>query len=132
MARDGKRSRLLKHSLSESTFYKYKIDTSKSSSNDGGGKHKWLFDLHLSLTGEFVSLIIIGMMAKVLAKKIKQDTDYIYLKIRRDTLEAFCDAAGLYRQEFLDLLDQSEKDHRAGRVTKRNSLHDIITKKMND
>lgn len=64
----------------------------------------------------------------MLAKKIKQDADYIYLKIRRDTLEAFCDAAGLYRQEFLDLLDESEKDHRAGRVTKHNSLYGLITK----
>ncbi|MGE5446641.1 MAG: hypothetical protein ACM3SR_18910 [Ignavibacteriales bacterium] len=64
----------------------------------------------------------------MLAKKIKQDADYIYLKIRRDTLEAFCDAAALYRQEFLDLLDESEKDHRAGRVTKHNSLYELITK----
>ena len=68
------------------------------------------------------------MRAKVLAKKIKQDADYIYLKIRRDTLEAFCDAAGLYSQEFLDLLDESEKDHRAGRVTKRKSLYELIPK----
>lgn len=64
----------------------------------------------------------------MLAKKIKQDADYIYLKIRRDTLEAFCDAAALYRQEFLDLLDESEKDHGAGRVTKHNSLYELITK----
>ena len=69
------------------------------------------------------------MRAKVLARKTKQDADYIYLKIRRDTLEAFCDAAGLYRQEFLDLLDDSEKDHRTGRVTKRESLYDLISKK---
>ena len=75
------------------------------------------------------------MKTKVLAKKTKQDVrepqsnddDYIYLKIRRDTLEAFCDAAGLYRQEFLDLLDESEKDHRASRVTKRKSLYELIT-----
>ena len=66
------------------------------------------------------------MRAKVLAKKTKQDADYIYLKIRRDTLEAFCNAAGLYRQEFLDLLDKSEKDRRAGRVTKRKSLYELI------
>ena len=74
------------------------------------------------------------MKTKVLAKKIKQDirepqsndADYIYLKIRRDTLEAFCNAAGLYRQEFLDLLDKSEKDHRASRVTKRKSLYELI------
>ena len=75
------------------------------------------------------------MKTKVLAKKIKQDVcepqsndaEYIYLKIRRDTLEAFCNAAGLYRQEFLDLLDKSEKDRRAGRVTKRKSLYELIT-----
>ena len=68
-----------------------------------------------------------AMRTKVLAKKIKQDGDYIYLKSRKDTLEAFCDTAGLYRQEFLDLLDESEKDHRAGRVTKRKSLYELIT-----
>lgn len=62
-----------------------------------------------------------------MAKKIKQDADYLYLKIRREPLEAFCDAAGLYRQEFLDLLDESEKDHRAGQVTKRKSLYELIT-----
>lgn len=72
------------------------------------------------------------MRAKVLAKKTKQDADYIYLKIRRDSLENFCDVAGLYRKEFLDLLDESEKDHRTGRVTIRKSLHELIPKKMND
>jgi len=69
------------------------------------------------------------MRAKVLAKKTKQDANYIYLKISRDTLETFCDAAGLYRQEFLDLLDESEKDHRTGRVTRRKSLDELIPKK---
>ena len=69
------------------------------------------------------------MRAKLLAKKTKQDADYIYLKIRRDILENFCDAAGLYRQEFLDLLDESENDHRTGRVTIRKSLHELFPKK---
>ncbi len=68
------------------------------------------------------------MRAKVLAKKIKQNADYIYLKIRRDTMETFCDAAGLYRRDFLGLLDESEKDRKAGRIVKRKSLYELIPK----
>jgi hypothetical protein len=44
----------------------------------------------------------------------------------KEGFEAFCNATGLYRKEFLDALDASEPDHRAGRVTKRKSLRELI------
>jgi len=56
-------------------------------------------------------------------KKTKKS---IQIEISRANFEAFCDAIGLYRKEFLDTLDASERDHRAGRVTRRQSLRDLL------
>lgn len=62
-------------------------------------------------------------MAQALAAKVvKRTKDSIQIKIAKENFEAFCDAIGLYRKEFLEALDASEQDHRAGRVTKRKSL----------
>jgi len=60
------------------------------------------------------------------AKVIKKTKDSLQIKISRQNFEAFCDSIGLYRREFLSALDASEKDHRAGRVTKRRSLRELI------
>lgn len=62
-------------------------------------------------------------------KKTKEDADYVYFKIRKMDMEAFCESAGFYRQEFLDLLDKAEKDIHAGRVTKIESLAELINKR---
>lgn len=60
------------------------------------------------------------------AKVIKQRKDSFEFKISKENVESFCDSIGLYRQEFLHVLDVSEKDHRAGRVTRRKSLRELI------
>jgi hypothetical protein len=63
-----------------------------------------------------------GLQAKV-SRKTKNT---IRIEISRESFEAFCNATGLYRTEFIEALDASERDHRAGRVTKRKSLHELI------
>jgi len=60
------------------------------------------------------------------AKITKRTRNTIRIEITRESFEAFCDTVGLYRKEFLQALDASERDHRYGRVTKRKSLHELI------
>ena len=60
------------------------------------------------------------------AKVIKKTKDSVDIRISKENFESFCDSIGLYRREFLATLDASEKDHRAGRVTKRKSLRELI------
>ncbi len=60
------------------------------------------------------------------AKVVKRTRDSFQFKISRAQFESFCDSIGLYRREFLNALDASEKDHRAGRSTKRKSLRELI------
>ena len=60
------------------------------------------------------------------AKITKRTSNTIRIEITRESFEAFCDTVGLYRKEFLQALDASERDHRYGRVTKRKSLHELI------
>ncbi|CAI4033095.1 hypothetical protein DNFV4_03528 [Nitrospira tepida] len=60
------------------------------------------------------------------AKVVKRTRDSFQFTISKRNFESFCDSIGLYRREFLDALDASEKDHRAGRVTKRKSLRELI------
>lgn len=69
------------------------------------------------------------MNPKLKATITKKTPKSIHLEIRKEDFEAFCAAAGLYRKEFLELLEQSEKDHKEGRVTKRESLAELIKKK---
>ena len=49
----------------------------------------------------------------------------ITLQFNKDRLERLCNALGLYKKEFLESLDRSEKDHQAGRVYKIKNLMDI-------
>ncbi|MGE3153235.1 MAG: hypothetical protein AB7G48_03490 [Nitrospiraceae bacterium] len=66
-------------------------------------------------------------MAVVLPARItKRTRKRLNIEITKDNFEAFCDSIGLYRPEFLDALDASERDHRAGRVTKRKTLRELI------
>jgi hypothetical protein len=60
------------------------------------------------------------------AKVVKRTRDSFQFEISKENFESFCDSIGLYRREFLEALDTSEKDHRAGRVTKRKSLRELI------
>lgn len=50
----------------------------------------------------------------------------IRIEISRDEFERFCNTFGFFRKDFLKLLRESEKDHRAGRVTKRESLLELM------
>jgi len=68
-------------------------------------------------------------MSTVLKTEVKRERDFITIRIRRRDFEAFCNVAGLFRKEFLDLLDASERDHREGRVTERESLYELIPRK---
>lgn len=66
-------------------------------------------------------------MPQTLAAKITRKTkSKIQIEITKENFETFCDAIGLYRKQFLEALDSSERDHRTGRVTKRKSLHELI------
>ena len=66
------------------------------------------------------------MKTKLKATITKETPKSIYLKINKETFETFCDAAGLYRKEFIELLDLAEEDHKKGRVTKRKSLSELL------
>jgi len=52
----------------------------------------------------------------------------IHLEISKDNLESFMNICGLFRKEFLDILEQSEKDHKVGRLTKRKSLKELMVR----
>lgn len=66
-------------------------------------------------------------MSQALEAKITKKTkDAIQIEITKERFESFCDAVGLYQKNFFEELDASERDHRAGRVTKRKSLHELI------
>lgn len=60
------------------------------------------------------------------AKVVKRTRDSFQFEVSKKNFESFCNSIGLYRREFLIALDASEKDHRAGRVTKRKSLRELI------
>ncbi|MBU4320380.1 MAG: hypothetical protein L6246_03340 [Thermodesulfovibrionales bacterium] len=44
--------------------------------------------------------------------------DRVKFEITKNNYEAFCNAVGLYKKEFLEALKRSEADHKAGRITK--------------
>lgn len=68
-------------------------------------------------------------MQKTLSYELKKvSKDKIKFEITKDNYEAFCNAIGLYKQSFVETLKKSEADHKAGRITKRESLIEIIKK----
>lgn len=66
------------------------------------------------------------MKSKLKATITKETPKSIHLEISKETFETFCDAAGLYRKEFIELLNRSEEDHKKGRITKRKSLSELL------
>jgi len=68
----------------------------------------------------------VSMRQTLGARITKRTKSKIQIEISREGFEAFCNSTGLYRKGFLDALDASERDHRAGRVTKRKSLRELI------
>ena len=68
-------------------------------------------------------------MQKTMQAELKKvSKDKVRFEITKDNYEAFCNAVGLYKKEFLESLKKSEADHRAGRITKRKSLLEITEK----
>lgn len=68
-------------------------------------------------------------MQKALSAQLKKvSKDKVSFEITRENYEAFCNAVGLYRKEFIEILKRSEADHKAGRITKRKSLLEIPEK----
>lgn len=59
-------------------------------------------------------------------KKVSRDK--VRFEISKDNFESFCNAVGLFKTEFLEIMKKSEGDHKAGRITKIESLHELIKK----
>jgi len=66
------------------------------------------------------------MSAKLAAEVKRTKNCKIRIENSRDELERFCNTFGFFRKDFLKLLRESEKDHRAGRITKRNNLFELM------
>lgn len=67
-------------------------------------------------------------MTRMSAVIKKVSPDKVSFEITRDDFEAFCNAVGLFKPEFLKILKMSETDNKAGRVTRRKSLYELIEK----
>jgi hypothetical protein len=67
------------------------------------------------------------MPTKLAAKIASTKNGKIRIEINRDEFERFCNTFGFFRKDFLKQLRASEKDHRAGRVTKRKGLFELIS-----
>ena len=67
-------------------------------------------------------------MSMTLPATIKKKRDRINIEIKKEDFESFCNAVGLFRADFLRELKCSEADHKAGRVTKRASLYELVGK----
>jgi len=68
-------------------------------------------------------------MQKTLSAELKRITkDKIRFEITKDNYETFCNAVGLYKKDFIETLKKSDADHKAGRITKRESLLEITEK----
>lgn len=66
------------------------------------------------------------MATKLKAQVQRAANGKIRIEIGRDEFERFCNTFGFFRKDFLKLLRESEKDHRTGRVTKRESLLELM------
>lgn len=56
----------------------------------------------------------------------RKSDDMVFLEIKKEDFEAFSSAVGLFRKEFLDILDASDRDSKEGRVKERFSLLEIV------
>lgn len=65
------------------------------------------------------------MATKSVSAQITKMTQKVTIEIDRNKLEAFMNSFGLFRRDFLKTLDESEEDHKAGRIKKRKSLEEI-------
>ena len=65
------------------------------------------------------------MATKNITAQVTKMTRKISIEIDRDMLESFMNTFGFFRRDFIKTIKQSEEDHKAGRVKKRNSLEEI-------
>jgi len=65
------------------------------------------------------------MATKNPAAQVTKMTRKIRIEIDRNKLESFMNAFGFFRRDFLKTIEQSEEDHKVGRVKKRRSLAEI-------
>ncbi len=56
----------------------------------------------------------------------KTNAGKIRIEIDKEDFESFCNACGLFREEFIKYLEKSEQDHREGRITERESLYGLM------
>jgi len=52
----------------------------------------------------------------------------IQIEISKDKLESFMNSCGIFRKDFLKILEQSEKDHKTSKITRRKSLRELMGK----
>ena len=50
----------------------------------------------------------------------------IKIEIDKEDFENFCNVCGLFKKEFIEIMKRSEQDHKNGKITKRNSLTELI------
>jgi hypothetical protein len=68
-------------------------------------------------------------MPRALSATVKTKMpEKITIEIKKEDFEAFCNAVGLFKKDFLKHMKSSEADHKAGRTTKRKSLYELIGK----
>ena len=65
-------------------------------------------------------------MASLKATVKKVSSRKISVEIDKEDFESFCNACGLFRKEFLEILEASEKDHQEGRIIERDSLYELM------
>jgi len=66
------------------------------------------------------------MESKLNATISKTKSGKICIEIDKNDFENFCNVCGLFRKDFLNILEQSERDHEQGLTTERNSLLEIV------
>ena len=62
------------------------------------------------------------MESKLNATISKTKSGKIRIEIDKNDFENFCNVCGLFRKDFFNILEQSERDHEQGLTTERNSL----------
>ena len=66
------------------------------------------------------------MGSKLKATVSKTKSGKIRIEFDKNHFENFCNVCGLFRDDFIELLEQSERDYQQGLTTERNSLLEII------
>ena len=50
----------------------------------------------------------------------------IQIEIDKEDFENFCNVCRLFSTEFMEIMKKSDQDHKSGKITKRNSLAELI------